>query len=92
MMHILLGGLVLVGDPGAQLYELASPCMPGPVGSAMLKDDGLILRDADRHSGDRGELFEFWRSASGDKWAAVVYLADENVRCLVASRLVDYGA
>jgi hypothetical protein len=92
MMHLIVSGLTFVAASGLSYTELSSPCMPASIGSAILESDGLTLRDSEQRSGDRGELFELWQSAAGDKWAAVIYLAEEDIRCLVASRLEDYGA
>jgi hypothetical protein len=87
MFEIILVSILLAADKGPPAVELHSPCVPGETGSAMLREDGLALVPSDRFVGDRGEQLELWRSRDGQAWAAVVYLEDEDLRCLIAQHM-----
>jgi hypothetical protein len=77
-------------EPPAVVYE--SPCVPGGEGATMLHESGLRLDASSRLFGDHGEQLELWHSPDGRRWAAVVYLEEGDVRCLVSGAGMEIGS
>jgi hypothetical protein len=74
----------------AVVYE--SPCVPGEEGASMLHESGLRLDASSRLFGDHGEQLELWHSPDGRRWAAVVYLEEGDMRCLVSGAGMEIGS